>query len=124
MVHDGRMLYESTAIMEYVDDAFDGPALSPKDPEARWRMRWWMKYCDQYYAPSASMIGWSVFIGPSVRSKDPEMLKAKIEAIPLKERRIAWSQGDLRHLLPGGAGGIRPPRRRRRQADGRASLTP
>lgn len=92
MVHDGKMLYESTAIMEYVDESFDGPALSPSDPAGRWRMRWWMKYCDQYYAPSASMIGWSIFVGPSVRNKDPELLKAKIDAIPLKERRIAWSK--------------------------------
>ncbi|HXZ68823.1 MAG TPA: glutathione S-transferase family protein [Alphaproteobacteria bacterium] len=92
MVHDDLMLYESTAIMEYVDEAFPGPKLSPDEPEARWRMRWWMKFFDQYYAPSASMAGWNFFVGPSVRSKDPELLKQKIEAIPLKERRIAWTK--------------------------------
>jgi glutathione S-transferase/GST-like protein len=92
LVHDGRTLNESTAIMEYVDEAFEGPVLSPVDPVERWRMRWWMKYCDQYYAPAASMIGWSFFVGPSVRNRDPELLKQKIEAIPLKERRIAWSK--------------------------------
>jgi glutathione S-transferase/GST-like protein len=79
-------------MMEYADEAFPGPSLSPADPVDRWRMRWWMKYCDQYYAPSASMIGWSFFIGPSVRSRDPDELTARIEAIPLKERRIAWSK--------------------------------
>ena len=92
LVHDGLMLYESTAIMEYVDEAFPGPKLVPENVEERWRMRWWMKFCDQYYAPSASMIGWSFFIGPSVRNRDPELLKKKIEGIPLKERRIAWSK--------------------------------
>lgn len=92
MVHDGLMLYESTAIMEYVDEAFPGPNLRPDSAEERWRMRWWMKFFDQFYAPSASMAGWNFFIGPSVRSKDPELLKKKIEAIPLKERRIAWSK--------------------------------
>ncbi len=92
LVHDDLMLNESTAIMEYVDAAFDGPSLRPTDPEERWRMRWWMKFLDQYYAPSASMMGWNAFIGPSVRSKDPEELKRKIEGIPLKERRIAWSK--------------------------------
>ena len=92
MVHDNLMLYESTAIMEYVDEAFPGPKLSPDSPEERWRMRWWMKFFDQYYAPSASMAGWNFFVGPSVRNKDPEVLKQKIEAIPLKERRIAWTK--------------------------------
>jgi len=92
MVHDELMLTESTAIMEYVDAAFDGPPLRPRDPVQRWRMRWWMKFFDQYFGPSLSMIGWSIFIGPSVRSRDPEQLKAAIERIPLKERRIAWSK--------------------------------
>jgi glutathione S-transferase/GST-like protein len=92
MVHDGLMLTESTAIMEYTDAAFDGPPLRPRDPLERWRMRWWMKFFDQYFGPSLSMIGWSIFIGPSVRSRDPEQLKAAIERIPLKERRIAWSK--------------------------------
>jgi len=49
-----------------------------------------MKFMDQWLAPSFSMIGWSVFIGPAVRAKDPEMLKAAIERIPLPERRVAW----------------------------------
>jgi GSH-dependent disulfide-bond oxidoreductase len=92
MVHDGLMLTESTAIMEYADAAFSGPALRPRDPVERWRMRWWMKFFDQYFGPSLSMIGWSIFVGPSVRSRDPEQLKAAIERIPLKERRVAWSK--------------------------------
>jgi len=92
MVHDGVMMNESTAIMEYVDAAFDGPALRPIDPEERWRMRWWMKFCDQYFAPAASMIGWNAFIGPMVRKRDPQELQRKIDAIPMEERRIAWSK--------------------------------
>jgi len=90
MVHGGRVLVESTAIMEYVDAEFQGPDLTPVGPDARWRMRWWMKYIDQYFAPSVSMIGWSVFVGPSVRARDPGELNAAIERIPLPERRVAW----------------------------------
>jgi GSH-dependent disulfide-bond oxidoreductase len=90
MTHGKRVLTESTAIMEYVDEAFEGPSLMPDSPVDRWRVRWWMKYMDQWLAPSFSMIGWSVFIGPAVRSKDPEMLKAAIERIPMEERRVAW----------------------------------
>jgi glutathione S-transferase/GST-like protein len=92
MVHDGRVLTESTAIMEYVDETFEGPPLTPSDPAERWRMRWWMKWFDQYVGPSFSMIGWSIFVGPSVRGRDPDELKAAVERIPLKERRIAWSK--------------------------------
>jgi glutathione S-transferase/GST-like protein len=90
MKHGDRVLTESTAIMEYVDEVFPGPHLMPDDPRDRWRVRWWMKFMDQWLGPSFSMIGWSVFVGPAVRSKDPEELKAAIERMPLPERRVAW----------------------------------
>lgn len=90
MVHGDLVLTESTPMMEYVDEAFDGPPLKPRSPAERWRMRWWMRFFDAYFGPSLSMIGWSVFVGPSVREKDPAELEAAIERIPLPERRVAW----------------------------------
>ncbi len=90
MLHGQRVLTESTAIMEYVNEAFPGPQLMPSEARDRWRVRWWMKFMDQWLGPSFSMIGWSVFVGPAVRSKDPADLKAAIERIPLPERRVAW----------------------------------
>ncbi len=90
MRHGDRVLTESTAIMEYVDEAFPGPNLMPESPLDCWRIRWWMKFLDQWLGPSFSMIGWNVFVGPAVRSKDPDELKAAVERIPLPERRVAW----------------------------------
>ena len=90
LVHGNRVLTESTPMMEYIDEAFPGPPLRPSDPKLRWRMRWWMRFFDSYFAPSLSMIGWSVFVGPSVRERDPAELKAAIDRIPLEARRIAW----------------------------------
>lgn len=77
-------------MMEYIDEQFDGPALRPKDAASRWRMRWWMRFFDAYLAPSLSMIGWSVFVGPAVRQRDQKELAAAIERIPLPSRRVAW----------------------------------
>lgn len=90
MVHGDRVLTESTPMMEYVDEAFDGPPLRPADPKARWQMRWWMRFFDAYFGPSLSMIGWHVFVGPSARNRDPAELEAAIARIPLESRRIAW----------------------------------
>ncbi|MDX1404332.1 MAG: glutathione S-transferase family protein [Woeseiaceae bacterium] len=90
LVHGDVVLAESTEMGEYIDAAFPGPPLRPDDPIERWRMRWWGKFLDGYFGPSLSMVGWSVFIGPAVRDKDPEELKRNIERIPLKERRDAW----------------------------------
>jgi len=90
-VHGDVILAESTEMGEYIDAAFDGPPLRPEGPAERWRMRWWGKFLDNYFGPSLSMIGWSVFVGPAVRDKDPDELKANIARIPLKERRDAWT---------------------------------
>ena len=90
MTHGELVLTESTAIMEYVDEAFDGPALMPSDPRDRWRVRWWMKFMDQWLGPSFSMIGWCTFVGPSLAHKSEEEREAMIARIPLPERRVAW----------------------------------
>ena len=42
LVHDGAVLIESAAILEYLDDVFPEPALRPRDPVARQRMRAWV----------------------------------------------------------------------------------
>ena len=99
-MHDDLVLTESTAIMEYVDEAFPGPRLMPDDPVERWRVRWWMRFFDQYFAPSLSMIGWSVFVGPAVRQRDPQELRAAIERIPLESRRIAWRKAMFNEFSP------------------------
>jgi GSH-dependent disulfide-bond oxidoreductase len=90
MTHGDLVLTESTAIMEYVDEAFDGPALMPAYAQDRWRVRWWMKFMDQWLGPSFSMLGWSAFVGPKVRQLPREELDAAIDRIPLPERRKAW----------------------------------
>lgn len=90
MLHGERVLTESTAIMEYVDEAFDGPPLMPGDARERWRVRWWMKFMDQWLGPSFSMIGWCTFVGPSLAHKSEEEREAMIARIPLPERRVAW----------------------------------
>src|SRR5215471_8765720 len=38
LVHDGFTLYETGAIIRYIDRAFPGPALQPADPQALARM--------------------------------------------------------------------------------------
>jgi glutathione S-transferase len=48
--HDGFALYETSAILRYIDEAFDGPRLTPDDPKRRARMEQWISvvnaYCD------------------------------------------------------------------------------
>ncbi|MFD1983111.1 glutathione S-transferase family protein [Mesorhizobium newzealandense] len=46
--HDGFRLYETGAIARYVDEAFEGPALQPKDPRGHARMNQIIGMLDAY----------------------------------------------------------------------------
>lgn len=41
-------LYETLAITIYIDEAFDGPRLAPKDPMGRAQMLQWISTCNDY----------------------------------------------------------------------------
>ena len=46
---DGRVVYESTIVNQYLDEAFPAPPLMPADPYARAQVRIWMDYCETRY---------------------------------------------------------------------------
>jgi glutathione S-transferase len=48
LVHDGFVLYETTAIARYVDDAFPGRSLQPAEPKERARMNQIIAIADSY----------------------------------------------------------------------------
>lgn len=57
--HDGFLLYETGAIARYADEAFDGPALQPREPAQRARMNQAVGLLDAYaYRP----LVWGVFV--------------------------------------------------------------
>ncbi|HEV2897553.1 MAG TPA: glutathione S-transferase family protein [Pseudaminobacter sp.] len=46
--HDGFVLYETTAISRYIDEAFPGPSLQPEEPRERARMNQIIAIADSY----------------------------------------------------------------------------
>src|SRR5438067_12498890 len=49
--HGDFTVYETAAIVAYVDDAFDGQKLTPKDAQPRGRMNQWISAINGYYYP-------------------------------------------------------------------------
>jgi glutathione S-transferase len=49
--HGDFTVYETSAIVAYVDDAFDGPKLTPSDPQAHAHMNQWISAVNGYYYP-------------------------------------------------------------------------
>src|SRR5215468_2780501 len=49
--HGDFSVYETSAIIAYVDEAFEGPLLTPSDVRARARMNQWISAVNSYYYP-------------------------------------------------------------------------
>jgi glutathione S-transferase len=49
--HGDFMVYETSAIASYVDEAFEGPRLTPQDVRTRARMNQWLSAVNSYYYP-------------------------------------------------------------------------
>ena len=49
--HGDFTVYETAAIVAYVDDAFDGQKLTPEDAQPRGRMNQWISAINGYYYP-------------------------------------------------------------------------
>jgi len=65
--HDGFWLYESAAIIRYIDQVFPGPSLTPADPKAQARMNQVMGIVDWYVMPTiTAAIGWNRIIAPII----------------------------------------------------------
>lgn len=58
LVHDGRVLYESNFIIEYLDEEFPDVALRPKDPYERARMRIWMDRIEHVLHRNINIVSW------------------------------------------------------------------
>ncbi len=87
LVHDGRVLVESSIIMHYLDDAFSGPGLMPDSPGDRAGAHLWMKRADESYLPALGALTYAVFVRHKVLEKSSEDLQAYYDAIPDPERR-------------------------------------
>jgi glutathione S-transferase/GST-like protein len=101
IVHDGLTMTESTPAMEYIDEAFPGPALRPRDPFRRWQMRVLLRFMDNVIAPSLAMIASNRLAAPRFVGQDPADLRQKLNRIPLPERRATWEKLMFQATPPG-----------------------
>jgi glutathione S-transferase len=93
LVHDGKVVVESSIINEYVNDAFDGPSLSPADPYVRARMRNFVKICDDGL-PAIALPTMVQYVVPKLKNRwGSEELEKRIGDRPTKFLQEAHRKG-------------------------------
>ena len=95
--HDGFGLYETQAIVRYIDQVFPGTPLQPTDAKAAARMNQVIGINDWYLFPKAvAVIGFQRIVGPALMglATDEALVAA---AVPEAERCV----GALERLLGG-----------------------
>jgi glutathione S-transferase len=82
VLDDGRPLVESSVIMRYLDESYDGPSLQPVDAWGRARMNLWMKLVDEKYFPAIGAITSATLIRSMFGEPiDEPRLKAMLDAM-------------------------------------------
>ncbi len=89
LIHDGRVLIESSLINEYLDEVFPVPRLAPADPAERHTMRLWIKQIDEKVHPAAGVITYAIGARPAALAQPKEVREANLAAIPDAARRAA-----------------------------------
>ncbi len=93
LVHDGRVLRESTLICEYLDEAFPDPPLKPADPADRHAMRVWTKRIDEEVFPVTGALTFAISHRHAVLANPPEVIDEYInklgpDAAPARRARL------------------------------------
>ena len=86
VVHDGKVVIESTVIMHYVDEAFDGAPLMPADPLERAQVRMMEKLMDEYVHVSCMTITFATANRASLARLKPEEMEAELAKAPDAKR--------------------------------------
>jgi glutathione S-transferase len=86
LVHDGKVVIESTVVMHYVDDAFAGPALMPSDPVARAQVRMIEKLMDEYVHNSCTTLTFATANRDHLARMKPDDMEAELAKSPDPKR--------------------------------------
>ncbi len=89
LIHDGRPLYESGTICEYLDEVFPDPPLSPDNAYERASMRNWVRHVDERIG-NLIIFNWRHSLQKVAEKWTDEELAAHLKKIPSKERQEAW----------------------------------
>ena len=84
--HDGRIVIDSSAIIEYLDEVAPAASFTPEDPVARAHMRALMHYIDEMPAAAVRVPTFNLAFLPGFQKMSAEDFTAMAELKPLAPR--------------------------------------
>ena len=90
LVHDGRVVLESSVICQYLDEVFPSPHLLPADPHGRAQARTWLKYFDDTVHPVLRRLSFERMYRGALSRLPPAELEARLRAHPDPARSAAF----------------------------------
>jgi len=89
VLEDGRSLYESGTICEYLDETIPDPPLRPDSAFDRATMRNWIRHVDGLIG-NLIIFNWKHSIAKVAAQWTDAELAEKLKSVPSKERQEAW----------------------------------
>ena len=90
--HDGQIVIDSSAIIEYLDEVAPAASFTPEDPVARAHMRALMHYIDEMPAAAVRVPTFNLAFLPGFQKMSAEDFTAMAESKPLR-REFMYSMG-------------------------------
>ncbi|MPZ59226.1 MAG: glutathione S-transferase family protein [Rhizobiales bacterium] len=90
LVHDGKVVVESTLICEYLDESVPEPPLVPADPYLHARMRLWSKAIDEGLFEATRELSFSAMFRERLRGMTEEQRQRRFRNVGDPERRARY----------------------------------
>ncbi|WP_371155814.1 glutathione S-transferase family protein [Jannaschia sp. 2305UL9-9] len=86
LVHNGATIVDSSVIIEYLDEVFDGPSLLPADPVARAKVRAWMRFLEEVPTYAVRVPSFNkAFLGRFEGMSNDEFQESQADVRPLRK---------------------------------------
>jgi len=92
LVHDGRVITETSVICQYLDESFPQPPLLAAEPLGRAQARIWMKHFDDVVHPALRKASFELLYRPVLRQLSAGELAARLQSHPDPQRARAFTE--------------------------------
>jgi glutathione S-transferase len=86
LVHDGYPVVESSVILYYLEEVFPEPALMPRDPKLRAKVRLYNKLIDEYVHSSCTVLSFAISFRDRLLKLSDKDREAELAKTPIPKR--------------------------------------